>query len=119
MKHKQWLIAIAFVVGSVMLYADNKTTKKPAPPVVDAKKIVSMEAKQFILPDTIDMVKIPAGKFTMGSPKDELGRGDDEPQRTVTISKPFYMAKFEIKQNQYIASVAILSRTRKECHAML
>ena len=56
----------------------------------------------YALPDTIEMVKIPAGKFTMGSPKDELGRGEDEPQRTVTISKPFYMAKFEIKQNQYI-----------------
>jgi len=71
-----------------------------APP--DAKTIVSMEAKQFVLPDTIAMIKIPAGTFTMGSPKDELGRGEDEAQRTVTISKPFYMAQFEIRQNQYI-----------------
>ena len=71
-----------------------------APP--EAKTIVSMEAKQFVLPDTIAMIKIPAGTFTMGSPKDELGRGEDEAQRTVTISKPFYMAQFEIRQNQYI-----------------
>ncbi len=68
----------------------------------DAGPIVSMQAENFALPDTIEMVKIPAGKFVMGSPKDELGRGADEAQRTVTISKPFYMAKFEIKQNQYI-----------------
>ena len=29
MKHTQWLIAIALVLGSTMLYADNKTKKKP------------------------------------------------------------------------------------------
>jgi formylglycine-generating enzyme required for sulfatase activity len=68
----------------------------------DAKKLVSMEAEQFVLPDTIEMIKIPAGIFTMGSPKDEIGRGEDETQRTITITKPFYMAQFEIKQNQYI-----------------
>ena len=61
-----------------------------------------MQAGNFTLPDTIEMVKIPAGTFIMGSPKDELGRGEDETQRTVTISKPFYMAKTEIKEKQYL-----------------
>jgi formylglycine-generating enzyme required for sulfatase activity len=75
-------------------------TVHAAPP--DAKPIVSMQAKQFALPDAIEMVKIPAGKFVMGSPKGEVGRGEDETQRTITISKPFYMAKQEIKQNQYV-----------------
>jgi len=97
MKYEFWTISsIAVVAMSITLTA---AVHAAAP---DAKKIVSMEAKQFALPDTIEMVKIPAGKFTMGSPKDEIGRGGDEPQRTVTISKPFYMAKFEIKQDQYI-----------------
>jgi formylglycine-generating enzyme required for sulfatase activity len=45
---------------------------------------------------------IPAGKFMMGSPATELGRGSDEgPQREVTISKPFYMGAFEVTQEQY------------------
>jgi formylglycine-generating enzyme required for sulfatase activity len=86
-------------LATLLLLAGVCTVHAAAP---DAKKIVSMEAKHFALPDTIEMVKIPAGTFTMGSPKDEIGRGEDEPQRTVTISKPFYMAQFEIKQNQYI-----------------
>ena len=73
---------------------------RAAPP--EAKQIVSMQAKQFALPDAIEMVNIPAGKFTMGSPKGEVGCGEDEMQRTITISKPFYMAKHEIKQNQYV-----------------
>ncbi|MDP6629890.1 MAG: formylglycine-generating enzyme family protein [Kiritimatiellia bacterium] len=78
----------------------NITAAHAAPP--DAKQIVSMQAKHFTLPDTIEMVRIPAGTFVMGSPKDEVGRGEDETQRTITISKPFYMAKVEIKENQYL-----------------
>ena len=70
--------------------------------VLDAGHVVSMEAKEFALPAAIEMVRIPAGKFTMGSPEGEVGRGDDETQRSITITKPFYMAKCEIKQNQYV-----------------
>ncbi len=93
MKHTTTMLVVLTVLSTAA------TVRAAAP---DAGPIVSMQAENFALPDTIEMVKIPAGKFTMGSPKDELGRGADEPQRTVTISKPFYMAKFEIKQNQYI-----------------
>ncbi len=44
---------------------------------------------------------IPAGKFTMGSPTNEPGRGEHEPQHEVTISKPFYMGVFEVTQKQF------------------
>ena len=47
------------------------------------------------------MVLIPAGKFLMGSPDDEANREDDEMQHKVTISKPFYMGKFEVTQEQW------------------
>ena len=101
MKYKYWTISfVAVVAVSATLLAEGRSEKKPEAP--DAAQIVSMQAKEFALPDAIEMVKIPAGKFTMGSPKDEVGRGEDEPQRTITISKPFYMAKHEIKQNQYV-----------------
>jgi len=93
MKHTTTIL-----IGSIALLS-TVAVRAAAP---DAGKITSMQAENFALPDTIEMVKIPAGKFVMGSPKDELGRGEDEAQRTVTISKPFYMAKFEIKQNQYV-----------------
>ncbi len=101
MKYKYWTISLVAVVAvSVTLIAEGRSEKKPDAP--DARQIVSMQAKEFALPDAIEMVNIPAGKFTMGSPKDEVGRGEDEPQRAITISKPFYMAKHEIKQNQYV-----------------
>jgi formylglycine-generating enzyme required for sulfatase activity len=48
------------------------------------------------------LVLIPAGKFMMGSPATEAGRGSDEgPQHEVTISRPFYMGVFEVTQEQY------------------
>jgi sulfatase modifying factor 1 len=47
--------------------------------------------------------KIPAGTFMMGSPADETGRGDDETQHKVTITKPFYMQTTEVTQRQWKA----------------
>ena len=41
------------------------------------------------------------GTFTMGSPTTELGHQSNETQHQVTISKPFYMAVFEMTQKQY------------------
>jgi formylglycine-generating enzyme required for sulfatase activity len=50
---------------------------------------------------TFRMVAIPGGTFTMGSPKTEKGRSDDEgPQHQVVI-KPFWMAACEITWDEY------------------
>ena len=45
--------------------------------------------------------KIEAGKFTMGSPENELGRYDDEVQHEVTLTKSFFAGVFEVTQKQY------------------
>ena len=49
----------------------------------------------------LDMVLIPAGKFMMGSPELEVGRKDNETQHEVTITKPFYIGKYEVTQKQW------------------
>jgi len=101
MKYKYLTIScVAVVAVSLTVVAVGGSEKKPAAP--DAGPIASMQAKEFSLPDGLEMVKIPAGKFVMGSPANEVGRREDETQRTITISKPFYMAKQEIKLNQYV-----------------
>jgi formylglycine-generating enzyme required for sulfatase activity len=54
-----------------------------------------------------EMVVVPAGSSTMGSPQGETGRDDDEgPQRTVTIGKPFAVGKFHVTVDQFAAFVA-------------
>ena len=45
--------------------------------------------------NTFEMLPIPGGQFTMGSPESEAERGEDEsPQKKIKI-KPFWMAKTE------------------------
>src|SRR5581483_2973511 len=53
----------------------------------------------------MEFVLIPKGKFTMGSPKDQTGHRKDEVQHEVEISKPFYMAKHLVTQEQYEAII--------------
>jgi len=51
----------------------------------------------------LEMALIPAGKFMMGSPETEKNRADDEFQHEVTITKPFYIGKYEVTQEQWRA----------------
>jgi formylglycine-generating enzyme required for sulfatase activity len=53
------------------------------------------------------MIVVPAGKFVMGSPENEIGRNADEgPQREVTIAKPFAVSKYTVTFAQWDACVA-------------
>jgi formylglycine-generating enzyme required for sulfatase activity len=52
----------------------------------------------------MEFVLIPAGTFTMGSPdSDRNANNDEKPAHQVTISKPFYMSKYEVTQAQWKA----------------
>ncbi|MBO7524585.1 MAG: formylglycine-generating enzyme family protein, partial [Verrucomicrobia bacterium] len=52
---------------------------------------------------SLDMVWIEPGTFMMGSPEDESGRYSDETQHQVTLTKGFWLGKYEITQAQYKA----------------
>jgi formylglycine-generating enzyme required for sulfatase activity len=54
-------------------------------------------------PIPIDMVLIPAGTFTMGSPQDELGHWSDETPHQVTLTRALYVSKFEVTQAEWQA----------------
>jgi len=57
----------------------------------------------------MELVLIPVGKFLMGSPDTEKDRGKEGgAQHEVTISKPFYMGKYEVTQQQWDAVMAQL-----------
>jgi formylglycine-generating enzyme required for sulfatase activity len=49
----------------------------------------------------IELVAIPAGSFVMGSPRGEDGRERNESQRAVTISRVFWLGKYEVTQGEW------------------
>jgi formylglycine-generating enzyme required for sulfatase activity len=49
---------------------------------------------------TMELVLIPAGSFTIGS---NDGASDEKPPHPVTLSRPFYMGKYEVTQAQWQA----------------
>jgi formylglycine-generating enzyme required for sulfatase activity len=51
----------------------------------------------------LEMLWVEPGTFTMGSPTTETGRGSDETEHNVTLTKGFYLGKYEVTQAQYEA----------------
>ena len=49
------------------------------------------------------MVKINAGSFVMGSSQDKVRRDPTETRHRVTLTKGFWLGKFEVTQSQYAA----------------
>ena len=49
----------------------------------------------------LEMIWVEPGTFTMGSPTTEAGRGTDETEHNVTLTKGFYLGKYEVTQAQY------------------
>jgi formylglycine-generating enzyme required for sulfatase activity len=80
-------------------------------PLWDGKETVAEYAKRAGLEPTktqdlrngvkLELALIPAGKFLMGSPETEKDRTKSETQHEVTITKPYYMGKYEVTQEQY------------------
>ena len=50
---------------------------------------------------TMEMIWCEPGSFMMGSPLAERGRFDDEPQHQVTLTKGFWLGKYEVTQRQW------------------
>jgi formylglycine-generating enzyme required for sulfatase activity len=80
----------------------------PASPYLWADKSAPATGRRFYraveFPAPTNLVFIPPGTFRMGSPPDEVDRMDWEgPQTAVTISRGFWMGKYEVTQGEYLA----------------
>jgi formylglycine-generating enzyme required for sulfatase activity len=47
------------------------------------------------------LVELPPGRFTMGSAASETGRNDDEALHDVEITRPFFIGRFEVTQQEW------------------
>ena len=114
------ILGIAMVFGLVgtlsVMIGCSKAKEEPPTGKVETKKTdkEGETAAQEVKPGKadvidlgkgvkLDLVLIPAGTFLMGSPKSEEDRSDNEKQHEVTLTKPFYMGKYEVTQEQWEA----------------
>lgn len=111
------LLGVGIVLGSVSYAFEFEIRREwarrtqVAPFVKDDQELAALEdlaafrecGDGFACPE---MVVLPGGAFTMGSPEDEPGRyGDEGPQHEVRIQR-FAASKFEITHDDWAACVA-------------
>jgi formylglycine-generating enzyme required for sulfatase activity len=82
--------------------------QQPASPYLWADKSASATGRRFyravVFAAPTNLVFIPPGTFRMGSPTNEMDRYESEaPQTAVTISRGFWMGKYEVTQGEYLA----------------
>src|ERR1041384_1603259 len=107
------LLAVSWISVARVMAADAPR-REGAFPFWDGKESVAEYAKRAGLEPTLtldlgDGVKwegmlIPAGSFLMGSPPGEAKTEHEaaiEKQHKVTLTRPFYMSKYELTQAQY------------------
>ncbi|MBO7412014.1 MAG: SUMF1/EgtB/PvdO family nonheme iron enzyme, partial [Ottowia sp.] len=76
--------------------------KKPAQATPqEAAKAAAAPAKTYTNSIGMEFVLIPAGTFQMGCTSSADKCEDNEKRHTVTISKPFYLGKYEVTQAQW------------------
>jgi len=51
----------------------------------------------------MELVRLPAGTFVMGSPPGELGRESQERCHDVTLTRPFWIGRHEVTQGEWLA----------------
>jgi formylglycine-generating enzyme required for sulfatase activity/DNA-binding beta-propeller fold protein YncE len=74
------------------------TVTRPTPPL---EKEIAVDIGNGV---KLEMVLIPAGEFLMGSPdSDTMAAGHEKPQHRVRITKPFYLGKYLVTQEQWEA----------------
>jgi serine/threonine protein kinase len=70
-----------------------------------AKHLSRQVEEEVEIADGVKMtfVLVPPGKFKEGSPADEKSRSDEETLHPVTLTRSFYLGKYEVTQKQYQA----------------
>src|SRR5215469_16828432 len=108
-------LGAAAIIVWLTMPAPAQVTPTPAPAAsTQAAPLSPMQEKALKPKDTFkecancpEMVVVPPGSFTMGSPTSEPGHSVDEnPQHTVTIARPFAVGRFPVTFDEWDACAA-------------
>ncbi len=89
------LLTIAVALGTAL------AEPRCAPPAASTNSFVGTKAGDEITVGGVKLCWCPPGKFMMGSPRTEPERRPGEDQVEVTLTKGFWMGKFEATQGQW------------------
>ena len=113
-------------LATAMLEASPASKPAPKGPCAGVEALVGNEKRCLKpndsfkdCPECPEMVVVPAGGFTMGSPESETGRSVGEgPQHTVTIARPFAVGATHVTRGEFAAFVAATGhKTDDGCYA--
>ena len=88
---------VAATLSSVVVAQDKN-------PAAEAKSEKDMKPYKQAIPGTevsFEMVAIPGGEFSLGSPETEAKRKADEGPQVKAKIEPFWMGKYEVTWNEY------------------
>lgn len=98
------MLGLVFAAVLVWAESDFKITDQPQDQIVAEGSSVTFSVKAEGGSSVfMDMIWIKPGKFTMGSPTNEIGRWPDEVRYRIDISRGFWIGKYEVTQAQYMA----------------
>ncbi len=102
---------------AVLLALIAACTQAPGPDTGDATP--SCSSGEISDHQGIEMAYICPGTFTMGSPEDEVGRGEEEPQHEVTLTRGFYLSVTEVTQRDFVRFAGYYETNHDDCGELL
>ena len=84
------VVLVACGIGGFLFFKSKSSSPQPTP------------GKPWAVPTgSIEMLWCKPGTFMMGSPENEKDQKDDETRHEVTLTKGFYLGKYEVTQAQW------------------
>ena len=80
----------------------NEKSEKPMKKIIADNQAGNIKTINLGNGIVLEMVFISAGEFMMGSHENEKGRYRNEAQHRVIITKPYYIGKYPVTQEQWL-----------------
>ena len=93
--------AVVLLMAAFVVTRSTESGEPTAPTAPAAPASPAAARPQVTNSIGMKLVRIPAGAFKMGSPRDEAEREAEEVLHAVTITKSFYMGVYEVTQAEF------------------
>lgn len=98
---KAFVAFVVLLVGSCESFAVDPYSPEGLAEAGRDESFAGTRAGEARVVGGMELCWCPAGRFRMGSPAEEVGHRADEAQVEVTLTKGFWMGKYEVTQRQW------------------